>query len=272
MSLELAERAVREGDLETALRQLQEQVRARPAEVDLRVFLFQLLCVLGQWERASTQLSVAGKLDAKTLAMVQTYREALRCEVLRTEVFAGRKSPVVFGEPERWVALLVEALQSGQAAQARALRAEAFEEAPASAGSIDGEPFEWIADADMRLGPVCEVVVNGRYYWIPFARLSSVELETPADLRDFVWMPARFQLANGGELVGLIPTRYPGSQDSEDAQIQLARKTVWSEEAQDLFVGLGQRILATDRGEHALLDARSIVIGPPPRRDESDDG
>ena len=35
--------------------------------------------------------------------MVQTYRTALECEVLRTDIFAGRRSPVVFGHPEQWV-------------------------------------------------------------------------------------------------------------------------------------------------------------------------
>ena len=44
----------------------------------------------GEWNRALTQLNVAGELDAGTLLMVQTYREALRCEVFRAEVFAGR--------------------------------------------------------------------------------------------------------------------------------------------------------------------------------------
>ena len=43
MSLDAAEQAVREGDLEGALRNLQEQVRKEPSKAELRVFLFQLL-------------------------------------------------------------------------------------------------------------------------------------------------------------------------------------------------------------------------------------
>jgi type VI secretion system protein ImpE len=264
MSLEAAERAVREGELEAALSNLQEQIRTAPADAELRVFLFQLLCVMGQWERAHTQLNVAADLDAKTLAMAQMYREAIRCEMLRAEVFAGKKSPVVFGEPEEWLALLIESLlanATSRADQGRALRERAFESAPTSAGSINDETFEWIADADMRLGPVCEAVINGRYYWVPFARLSRIDLEAPADLRDFVWMPAHFQFANGGEAVGVIPTRYPGSQGSDDAQVCLGRKTVWIEETRDVFSGLGQRVLTTDTGDHALMDVRTIVIG-----------
>jgi type VI secretion system protein ImpE len=264
MSLEAAERAVRDGDLDLALTLLQEQVRKSPERADLRVFLFQLLCVLGQWDRALTQLDVAGEMDAGTLAMAQMYRETIRCEQLRTEVFAGRRSPVVFGEPEAWVAWIIEALGAEGAAradQAQELRSRAFEAAPASAGSIDGQPFEWIADADMRLGPICEAVINGRYYWVPFARLSRLDIEAPTDLRDVVWTPAHFQFANGGETVGVIPTRYAGSEAADQPSIRLARQTVWHEVSPELFTGLGQRVLATDAGEHSIMDVRAIVIG-----------
>ena len=264
MSREGAERAVREGDLDGALRALQNEVRARPADADLRVFLFQLLCVLGQWERALTQLNVAADLDPKTLAMAQMYREAIACEKFRADVFGGTRSPVVFGEPEEWVALLVESLLAAgasRAGQSRELRERAFEMAPASSGTLDGEAFEWIADADMRIGPICEAVINGKYYWVPFARLSRIDLEPPADLRDVVWMPAHFQFANGGDAVGVIPTRYPGSHASDDAQLRLARKTEWAEATSGVFTGLGQRVLTTDAGEHALMDVRAIAIG-----------
>ena len=263
--LEAAERAVRDGDLESALGSLQEQVRKEPANADLRVFLFQLLSVMGQWERALTQLDVAAELDAKTLAMAQMYREAIRCELLRAEVFAGKRSPVIFGEPDEWLALLIESLLvtgTGRAGQADELRQRAFDAAPASDGSIDGQGFEWIADADMRLGPVCEAVINGRYYWLPFARLSRIDLEAPVDLRDVVWSPAHFLFANGGEAVGVIPTRYAGSEAAEDPQVRLARKTIWTEVAPEVYSGLGQRVFTTDVGEHAVMDVRRVLFGP----------
>ena len=59
--------------------------------------------------------------------------------------------------------------------------------------------FAWIADADPRLGPVLEVFVNGNYMWVPFARVHAMQFDPPADLRDQVWMPARFTWSNGGE-------------------------------------------------------------------------
>jgi type VI secretion system protein ImpE len=263
MSVQAAEQAVREGNLDAALRDLQDQVRKAPEKSELRVFLFQLLCVLGDWGRARTQLDVAAELDPGTLAMAQMYREALNCEQLRGEVFAGKRSPMIFGEPDQWLALLIESLLTPAADQSESLRQRAFDAAPASAGSIDGQPFEWIADADMRLGPVCEAVINGRYYWVPFSRVARIDLEAPVDLRDVVWMPAQFMFSNGGQAVGVIPTRYPGSESIADAQVRLARKTIWHETSPDVFHGVGQRILSTDGGDHSLMDVRSIVMEPP---------
>jgi len=273
----LAEDRLREGDLEDSLRQLQEQVRKAPANAKYRVFLFQLLAVMGQWDRAMNQLNVAGDLDAGTLAMVQTYREALRCEVLRGEIFAGRRSPLVFGKPDEWVALLLEAqrlVAQGAFAEAGAVRERALESAPARPGTIDGVPFEWLADGDTRLGPVLEAIVNGRYYWIPFQRIRSIAIEKPVDLRDLVWMPANFMWANGGESVGLIPTRYAGSETAADPDLRRCRKTDWLEQPGGTCIGLGQRMLYTDSGEYPLMDVRGILFetGPDDMEAEIPDG
>ena len=135
-----------------------------------------------------------------------------------------------------------------------------FEAAPATSGTINGEPFEWIADADSRLGPILEVIINGRYVWVPIHRVSRVEIEEPADLRDAVWMPGQFVWANGGEMVGLIPSRYAGTEDSGDGQLMLSRKTEWIEAGAETFLGRGQRMLATNAGEYALMDLRQIEL------------
>lgn len=263
-----AEQALRAGDLQAALKLLQEQVRAKPSDARLRVFLFQLLAVLGQWDRALNQLNVAGELDPAAFAMVQTYRETIACERLRDEVYAGRKVPLLFGEPEPWVALLIEALLRdgrGEAAAARQLRDQAFEQAPASSGEArlaDGsaQSFAWIADADMRLGPVVEAIINARYYWVPVHRLAQVRIEPPTDLRDRVWTPAHLLFANGGETVAFIPTRYAGT-DLGDGALALARRTDWVEAHPGLYIGGGQRMYATDAGELALMDLRELRLG-----------
>ena len=261
-----AEQSLQDGDLDGALSELQAEVRKDPSNAKHRIFLFQLLCVAGQWDRANTQLKVVGELDAGALAMVQTYREALRCAVLREQVFSGKRTPMVFGEPAPWLGLLLEALRltaDGEHEKSQTVREQAFDGAPATSGEVDDKPFEWIADADPRLGPTLEAIINGRYYWVPFERIARIDVEEPADLRDRVWMPAHFAFTNGGETVGLIPTRYPGSHDNADAMIRLARQTEWNELGAGLFVGAGQRLLATEEAEYPLMDVRSISLNNP---------
>jgi len=242
------------------------RLRSEPANQQLRVFLFQLLCVLGDWERASAQLKALAELDASTFALVHVYGAAITCELFRRDVFAGARAPLVLGEPLPWMALLVRALAEaahGRAAEAKALRAEAREQAPAIPGRVDAHAFDWIADADSRLGPVCEAVIDGRYYWVPLERLRSITLEAPSDLRDVVWMPAHLGLVNGGDTAALLPARYPGSELDKDGLIRLARKTEWDEMAADTFHGRGQRMFATDANEYALLGVRRIDLEEP---------
>lgn len=251
------------GDLDGALTALQAEVRARPADGKLRVFLFQLLCVLGDWKRAITQLKVSAELDSTATAMAQTYREAIICEVYRERVFAGEKDPLVFGEPQEWVALLIEAMKAlaaGRTSEAALLRDKAFDLAPAVDGTLNGEPFDWVADADTRLGPVLEAVVNGRYFWMPFNRIGRITSEPPRDLRDCVWTPVNIVLRNGGDIVALIPTRYAGTAESGSAAHKLARQTDWIDAGDGAFIGRGQRLLATSAGETALMDLRELAI------------
>ena len=259
--MSLAEQHLQQGNLPEALIQLQNQIKKDPANAKLRTFLFQLLSVQGEWDRALTQLNVAGDLDAANLAMVQTYREAIACEVLRKKIFQGGKTPVVFGEPTQWIALLQQALKLNaqqQHKEAQTLREQAFDLAPATQGSINGEAFDWIADADVRLGPVLEAIINGHYYWIPFQQIQQIQIEEPADLRDVVWMPAHFVWINGGDAYGLIPTRYPDSETAADSAIRLARKTEWTELDDTMVIGLGQRLLSTNENDYALMDIREI--------------
>jgi type VI secretion system protein ImpE len=263
-----AEQALKAGHAGDAIRLLTEQVRSHPQDAKLRVFLFQLLCVTGQWERALNQLNVALELDAAMLPMVQTYREAIACEALRRQVFAGQKAPMLFGEPETWVALLIEAMLRegrGEPDEARRLREQALEQAPASPGTATvgdspSQAFAWIADADSRLGPTVEAVINGKYYWLPFNRLAQIDVHAPQDLRDAVWMPANFRFVNGGEVVGLIPTRYPGTELAAGDALALARRTEWREAAPGVFSGVGPRVLAPDPADNARMDLRTVVL------------
>jgi len=255
-----AETLLQQGELHAALRTLTEQVKAKPADANLRVFLFQMLAVLGQWGRAQTQLEIAGELDSSVAPMVQAYRDVINCELHRQAVFAGKSKPLIFGEPEEWVALLVEAQQSfanGDYVAFTKLNSQAFEQAETRSGKINDEPFEWLADADQRLGPVLEVIFNEHYYWVPMSRVRSLSTEEPADLRDLVWQPAEITWTNGGKHIVMLPSRYPLIEGVSESDL-LARSTDWVARTEGVFEGVGQRMFATDQQDYSFLQVRSI--------------
>jgi type VI secretion system protein ImpE len=195
------------------------------------------------------------------MMLAQIFHPVINCEALRKGVFEGKQTPLIFGEPLEWIGLLIKAAEHiarNEFAAAAELRNRAFEAAPATSGKVDGKPFEWMADADSRLGPMLELILEGKYYWVPFCRIKRIALPAPSDLRDLIWIPAQFVWSNGGEASGHIPTRYIGSESSADGLLRLARKTEWKELAEETFIGQGQRLLATDDGEYPLLQCRII--------------
>jgi len=263
---------LRQGKLNEALAALQNQVRNDPANSKHRVFLFQLLCVMGQWDRALTQLNTVADMDGKTLLMKEVCAAAIQCEALRKEIFAGKKMPLVFGEPQEWVGWMIQANQQtaqGHFKEAQELRDRALEAAPAVSGHINANAFEWVADADPRLGPILEAMIQGRYFWIPLQNVNQIKIERPVDLRDVIWAPANFVWSNGGTAVGFLFARYPGSEEAEDAAVKLGRKTEWVEMGGGFAVPVGQRLFATNEAEYSMLEVRALTLGQPimPRTD-----
>ncbi len=262
-----AEELFRRGDLEGALAELENQIRQEPTAPEPRIFHAQLLMVLGEWERAELQLKAIGDLEPKALPMALTYRGAIAAERSRERIFRGEGRPHLFGEPQAWMALLVEALQlaaRGEIGASQELRRQAFDQAPAIPGKIGERDFDWIADGDMRLGPMVELILSGRYGWAPFLHIARLDFEEPSDLRDLIWLPVHIAWRKGGEGYGLMPARYPFSYGRGDPDLSLSRKTVWEEVGQELYIGYGQKMWATDRAEFSALEVRRIELEPPP--------
>jgi len=103
-------------------------------------------------------------------------------------------------------------------------------------------------------------VMNGNYYWVPFGAIKKLGFEEPSDLRDRVWTPVQITWANGGEVVGFIPTRYPGAAASGRDDVMLAKVSEWDDIGSDTFIGSGQRLFATDGGDMPLMDLRELLF------------
>ena len=259
----MAQEQIQSGKVAEELAAIQARLRAFPEDSRARESLFHFYCIAGQWDRAQAQLRALSDLNQGAKKLAPLFEALLRAELQRQAVFAGREKPTVFGEPEEWIAWQVRVLElisRNEGAAAAELRDRAWDAAPNSPGRIADDTFDWIADADGRLGPVLEAIIDGLYYWVPFFRIQSITMEEPKTLGDLVWARAVFQWFGGGGATGFIPVRYPGSETSGDGALQLARKTDWIEGPDGWTFGAGQRLFVTNQPDkdYPLLDTRRV--------------
>jgi len=255
-----AESFLQAGDLQSCKKQLFNEIKKDPSNVELRIFLFQLSCISRDWQRADTQLDVLKDLSDSTLAMVNTYKQLIECELKREKVLSGVNEPICFGEPSDWLAYYVKAYQhycNNDIKQANQLLQQGADLAPAISGSINDEAFTWLSDGDVRFGPAIEVMLNGGYYWLPLEYVGEINFEPVDDLRDLVWRPANLTLKNKGQLIVFIPVRYPIISDTNDTQL-LARICDWQEPVEHFYIGHGQRVFVSDQAEYPLLNVTTI--------------
>jgi type VI secretion system protein ImpE len=252
--------------LDEAVAKLEQEIKKEPAVVEKRFFLFQLMAVLGRWERALQQLQTCVKLGKALAATAHVYGDLVRTETMRAKVFAGEVTPRFLQEPSAWCAGVVQALAlqaQNRIDEADQARSAAFDQVPECSGTLntpDGQHnFAWLVDADSRLGPILEVILNGQYMWLAMDQVKSIEVAPPHDLRDLVWTIAEITLKEGDTVSAFIPTRYPQSETADDAT-RLARTTTWREVGATATIGLGQRIWMTDAQDVALFDCRKIAF------------
>ena len=138
---------------------------------------------------------------------------------------------------------------------------------PASpTGTVDGQPFTEIEDADPRIGSRLEAYAAGQYMWIPFKHIAQLVIEPPRRLRDLLWLPAR--VATGPELQDLdlgeilLPVVTPLAFRHEDPLVRLGRRTdvVTADEGEAWPEGA--KVLLVDGEPMPLIDVRELVITP----------
>jgi type VI secretion system protein ImpE len=227
-----AEELFRAGKLDEAIESLGGELRSNPADVQRRIFLFELLCFAGEYERAGKQLDVLGSGSKQAQMGVLVYQAALHADRTRQGMFAAASYP------------------RGAA--------------PSAGGTLNGRSFQSITDADPRIGARLEVFAAGQYLWIPFAHISAITLGAPQRLRDLLWTPAVVRTGAGfkGTELGevLLPVLAPLSWQDADAAVRLGRVTEWVGLEDGTAVPLGQKLLLVDGEELPLLEVRELEI------------
>jgi type VI secretion system protein ImpE len=249
------------GKLEEALEALTAEVKANPGDTSRRTFLFELLCLAGQWDRAEKQLDVIGHQSAQADLGVQVYRHNIRAERERQNVFATGVQPHFLNEPPPYVDFLVDAinkLRDGDTAGARTSLDHAEEERPALSGKLNGQPFHDFRDSDDSVGPVLELIVKDKYTWLPFEQIRRFEISKPSQLRDLIWAQARIEALDGTVGEVYVPTLYAGSSEHENVQVKLGRMTDWKQVGEDIYRASGLRLFLVDNEDKTLFEASAV--------------
>lgn len=219
------------GKLDPAIQALVAELRDNPVDAKRRTFLFELLAFAGEYDRADKHLEILAQAspDAATGALL--YRAALAAERTRHELFTKNELSESSTAPD------------------------------ALSGTVNGQPFNSIEDADPRIGTRLEMFAAGDYIWVPMEHISSLQIEPPKRLRDLLWIPAlvrtgpAFQGQELGEV--LIPALSPFSSRQSDDAVRLGRATVWQQQDGGA-IPFGQKMLLVDGEEIPLLEVRSL--------------
>jgi type VI secretion system protein ImpE len=168
------------------------------------------------------------------------YRGALNAERTRTDMFEQKTFPQASSEAD-----------SGEALE----------------GTLNGNPFHSLADADPRIGARLEVFAAGDYLWISWQDVALLEVDPPKRLRDLLWAPVRLRTGPNcknkdlGEV--LMPAIAPLSWQHADDAVKLGRVSEWCADEAGKEAPFGQKMLLVDGEEFPILEIRKLEILAP---------
>lgn len=252
----------REARLEEAIAAALQKVKAAPTDIDARLLLCDLLCFDYQLERADRQLDVVVQQDSGLVAGIGLYRQLIRAEIARKEVFESGRVPEFLNGATDVLKLHVQAfvaLREAAASEAGDLLRQAEELRPPVRGECDGEAFADLRDVDDLTASFLEVLTSGgKYYWVGWERIEKLEFKPPALLRDLLWRQAEIVVRGGPDALVYVPVLYQGSHRSQDPELRLGRRTDWREMPGGPIAGVGQRTLLVGEGDKSLLSIGTI--------------
>lgn len=250
------------GKLKDAIQTLNAEVRAKPADVDLRGFLAELLCFDDNLERADKMLDLMGTQDPAAALGLSLFRQQIRAEMARREFFGEGRVPEFLGDPPDHLKLHLEAslaIREGEMATAAKLLEDAEEQRPKVAGLCNGEEFDDMRDVDDMTAGFFEVLTStGKYYWIPTERIASVEMHRPERPRDLIWRRAAMDVSEGPDGEVFLPVIYVTPDLDVDERTKLGRVTDYAGGDGEPVRGIGQRTFLIGDEAMPILEIQSL--------------
>jgi type VI secretion system protein ImpE len=251
------------GRLDAALASANRSVRSRPADAGARIVLAELLVFAGNLERAELVLDAAAAADPACVPIVAEFRQLLRAEMARRQVWRDGRVPEFLAEPTQTVRMLLAAqvaFRAGDLQEATRLADAAEAVRPHVPGRRGDRPFSDFRDADDLRAGILEVLTTaGTILWIPTERITSLAFHAPRRPRDLAWRRARIAVADGPEGDVFVPALYP-SLDAEAADaVRLGHVTEWTSTTP--VRGSGQLVFLADEDGLAILELGELRFG-----------
>jgi type VI secretion system protein ImpE len=249
------------GNLSGAVESAIKLVKTNPTSVPGRIFLFELSCFSGDWDRAEKQLDVIGHQDADAMVGSMIYRQNFKAEQDRMKLFSDGLKPEFMTPVPSHVEDLLQALnrvREGNTAEAREIIDRVEEERPAYPCTVNGEGYSDFRDYNDLTMCVFEVLFKDSYMWLPFEHVQKIEFNEPKTLRDIYWIQANVEMVNGTAGEMFFPALYSGSWKSDNDQVRLGRMTDWRDAGDEVFVGEGTKLYWMDGRDKSVLDIRTI--------------
>jgi type VI secretion system protein ImpE len=250
------------GRLQQAVDAALADVKKHPSDTDRRGLLAELLCFVGDWERADKQVDTLGHQDPKAIVGLSLIRQLIRAEVTRKECFQDGRPPELLSEPTPNLTMSLEALvaiRAGDRAQAAQILAEAEQQRPAMAGTCGDQRFADFRDLDDLTAGVFEVLTStGKYFWIPIERVQSIVFQPPKRPRDLLWRQAEMTVEDGPYGDVYLPALYFGSSQEQDDQLRLGRGTDWTGGDGEPMRGRGQRMFLAGDDATPIMQLTTI--------------
>jgi type VI secretion system protein ImpE len=266
---------IRAGKLSEARQQLIDSVKDSPGDSGLRVLLFQVLTLLGDFQKAERHIDIIAAQDVKTEAGIMPYKNLLHGEKVRQEVYNGERRPDFLPKTpayaERYL-LALEQLKNNEFESAEKTFELLEEDRPPLAGTVNDQSFADIRETDSFLSYFIEAFVHERYVWIPFEFIREMILPAPESLFDLIWIPARITAWSGLTLNCFLPVVYPESPFHEDDRIKMGRMTDWRQLGGPFYKGLGQHVFQIGENDVPLLEIRELMLNQPVTQEVAETG
>jgi type VI secretion system protein ImpE len=254
------------GKLAEARQQLVAAVKVSPADSASRTLLFQVLCYLGEWDKADRHLEAITVQSSGGGGGPLAYRNIVHAEMDRLDAVNKNHNGSFISDPPGYLDLFLQIrnkLYQEKEHEAQELLATLESLRPTLSGTVNDTPFVGICDTDTTLFPFLEVIAHERYLWVPFESIRELSISEPNSLLDLLWIAARITTWEGLTMNCYLPVLYPKSFLHEDENIKMGRMTDWKSLVGSYAQGVGQHVFEVGGKDMAILEIRDIVFNFP---------